>query len=293
MKLTNLDGKEIDFEVTEFETIDDGRPVLFILPGGPGYDRTLYKTFYAPRLSEAAHLVFIDPRGCGQSEKYPSRSSYTMDGYTADVECLRRHLHLHDISILGISYGSMVALNYAVQHPEVNIERLILVGGAPSFRFIEKAKQNLLARGTVDQIALCDRVLWSGNINSQEESDHYGAVMGSMYSMRIKSGEITRSPYSSIPFSPDQNNEAWSTNFWRFDLEDQLHHITARETQIIFGEHDWVNDPSFARLMADRILNAHLHLLPNSGHSVATDQPEMYKEILLQALNRRVLRLSA
>lgn len=291
MKFTNLDGKKIAFEITDIEMINDGKPVLFILPGGPGYDRTPYKAFYAPHLSEVAHLVFIDPRGCGQSDRYQDRSSYTMNGYTADVECLRKHLHLERISILGVSYGSMAALNYAVQHPEVNIEHLILVGGAPSFHFIDKARQNLLAQGTPEQIALCDKVLWDGHINSQEESEHYGKIMRSMYSMRIRNGKITKNPYSSIPFSPDPNNEAWSTHFWEFDLEKQLSTITAKDTQIIFGEYDWINDPYFARLMAKRIPNAHLYLLPNSGHSVATDQPQLYLNILLDTLRPKTPKL--
>lgn len=280
--MLNQDGKKISFEITDYETIHDGRPVLFILPGGPGLDSSAYKPYYS-QFSSVAHLVFIDPRGCGLSEKYQSTSDYTMEGYMLDVEALYHHLKLEKIYLLGVSYGSMVALNFAIKYQDtIKIEKLFLIGGASSYRFIEQAKKNLRLRGSQEQIEICNKWLWEGKFNTTDDLAEFGLVMRPLYSLKA-ARESNQAPYQT-KWSVDPVNEAWQTKFWHFDLVEQLRHIKAKETCIIFGKYDWVNDPSFAIEMHNHIPSSQLYLL-ESGHSIVADQPEQLKSILLSHIN--------
>jgi len=99
-------------------------PVLIALHGGPGGDyRNLLPI--AP-LSDTHYLVFYDQRGTGLSSR-------AFDG-TLDLESFFRDLDLfvahfgagRPVSLLGHSWGAMLASGYASRHPE-KIDRLVLI----------------------------------------------------------------------------------------------------------------------------------------------------------------------
>lgn len=58
-------------------------------------------------------------------------------------------------------------------------------------------------------------------------------------------------------------------------LERRLHRITA-PTLVVWGAEDRFAQPSYARIFAETIPDAHLTLVPNAGHVLAADQPEAY-----------------
>ena len=55
-------------------------------------------------------------------------------------DSIREHFGLERISILGSSYGGMVAQGYAIRYPD-RIANLVLAATAPSFRFMDDAKR--------------------------------------------------------------------------------------------------------------------------------------------------------
>ena len=98
-----------------------GRPALY-LHGGPGGG--LGRGGYRRRFDPELHLIVgLDQRGCGRSTPWPiddlsSLSTQTMDHLIADLEALRVHLGLTRWLLHGVSWGSTLALAYAVEHPD-------------------------------------------------------------------------------------------------------------------------------------------------------------------------------
>ena len=78
----------------------------------------------APQLAMYHPVVMYDLRGHGKSEK--TSSGYDIDTLTNDLESLIHHLGLSDISLVGHSYGALVALNYSLRH-EKRVKKLALV----------------------------------------------------------------------------------------------------------------------------------------------------------------------
>src|SRR3989338_5411864 len=136
----NIRGTEIYFDVAGMQIAPDGnnlikKPVLFLIHGGPGGNHIHFK-YDSIKLQQYAQLVFIDQRGCGWSKK-SKNSDYTLENNIEDIEALRKHLGLERISILGISYGGMVAQGYAIRYSK-NVDKLILAVTAPSYHFIDE-----------------------------------------------------------------------------------------------------------------------------------------------------------
>lgn len=99
----------------------DGVPVLY-LHGGPG--GSLGKGGYRRRHDAAKfRTIGVDQRGCGKSTPTVQDDLlHLVDNTTAtliqDIEAVRAHLDIEQWIVTGISWGSTLALAYALEHPD-------------------------------------------------------------------------------------------------------------------------------------------------------------------------------
>lgn len=92
-----------------------GQPVVF-LHGGPGAGSApAHRRFFDP-----AHyrIVVFDQRGAGRSRPLGELERNTTPLLIADMERLRRHLHIERWLVFGGSWGSTLAIAYAIEHAE-------------------------------------------------------------------------------------------------------------------------------------------------------------------------------
>ena len=265
---------ELYFDVEGMGLIPQGdrmreQPVAFLVHGGPGGDHTGFKPAFSP-LSQKMQLVYFDHRGQGRSARGP-KETYTLDNNVEDMEALRQHLGLGKIVVIGTSYGGMVSLTYASRYPE-NVSHLIAIVTVADSRFLERAKQNLEARGTPEQKAIAQRV-WDGNFETEAQLREYFQVTRSLYSVTTDPNQPPPKSWDRAILSIDAINVAFGGFLRSYDIRDQLPKITA-PTLVIAGRHDWICPPEFSEEIARAIPNADLRIFEHSGHSIRTDEPE-------------------
>lgn len=256
--------------VCENESNLGNRPYVFMLPGGPGANHSHYKDYVC--LHKSSNVVFIDPRGCGLSDKQDP-FCYTMDNYIQDIEAIRQHLQLEKIILLGKSYGAMCALGYTLTYKE-RVSNLILAAGSPSFRNLETARQNLEKRGNPAQKEVCKK-LWAGNFANDQEVDHFFDVMDGLYSWKVRHDLPVNRPPSDYLFAHEPLNQGFGGFLRTFDYENRLHEVTCK-TLILVGKEDWITDKKHSQLMADRIPDNQFIVFPNADHSMESDVPEAF-----------------
>ena len=110
-------------EMIYYEIIGHGPP-LMIVHGGPGASHDYFLPYLLP-LARQNRLIFIDERGSGRSEKLDDPSGYTVENMVEDVEAVRQELGLGKVSLLGHSYGGVLAQAYALKYQQ-NLTHLIL-----------------------------------------------------------------------------------------------------------------------------------------------------------------------
>src|SRR5260370_40910157 len=88
-----------------------------------------------------SRLIFIDERGSGRSERVEDVHQYTVEKMVEDVEAVRAALGLGKISLLGHSYGGVLAQAYDIKYQK-NLSHLILASTFPS----TKQMNEILAR---------------------------------------------------------------------------------------------------------------------------------------------------
>jgi proline iminopeptidase len=126
--------------------VDWGNPEIsepiFHLHGGPGAgfsERDFSK--FDPALHR---VIFHDQRGAGRSTPYASIAGNTTDDLLSDINTLKQELGFKKISLYGRSWGSTLALLYAIKQPE--LINTMLIGGIFLAR---KSDTDLYFRGAI------------------------------------------------------------------------------------------------------------------------------------------------
>lgn len=103
----------------------DAKQVIINLHGGPGGgtgDR--HKSRFDPTRQR---VIFFDQRGCGHSTPYGSLENNTTDRLVEDISTIADKLKLATFILVGGSWGSCLALAYALKHPE-RVSAMVLHG---------------------------------------------------------------------------------------------------------------------------------------------------------------------
>jgi len=117
--------------VTLFERRIGAGPATVVLHGGPGaHHDYLLPGFDA--LARGRQLIYYDQRGGGRSP-VPRDVPVGWKEQVADLEQLRILWGFERLTLAGYSWGGLLALLYAVEHPE-RVENLALVSPAPAWR---------------------------------------------------------------------------------------------------------------------------------------------------------------
>lgn len=96
---------------------------IFHLHGGPGSNfNEKHKILYDP---QKHRVIFHDQRGCGKSVPFAETTNNTTQDLVQDIEKLREHFGIEKFVVSGGSWGSTLALVYAIAHPE-HVARIVL-----------------------------------------------------------------------------------------------------------------------------------------------------------------------
>lgn len=262
---------------------------LFIVHGGPGASHDYFLPYLLP-LARHNELVFIDERGSGRSQQLSDPSGYTVENMVEDVEDVRTALNLGKITLLGHSYGGVLAQAYALKYQK-NLTHLILCSTFPSTKQMNEVFARMKERMSPELRAKIDGMekqgLFGHGLPYQQNryTDAYMiAAWGEGYFPYI---------YQNHPdpnYDPiQQGNTAWTLyrEMWgsdgEFVIDGNLKSVEYVNklpsihvpTLIIVGDHDEC-DPSLSREMHDKIAGSRLVILPKSGHMTFVDQPELF-----------------
>jgi pimeloyl-ACP methyl ester carboxylesterase len=209
------------------------------------------------RLKSRFELLRYDLRGHGRSEK--RAGPYTLSDFAADHIALLNELGWESAHVAGFSLGGIIAQALARDYP-ARIDKLVLIsaiaGRTEDERAKAQARARALAEGGADTHldAALDRWFTRGF-----QAAHPEVIEGRKRQAAAQDKTCYAAAYRVLA------ND---------DLADDLHRIR-HETLVMTGELDAGSTPRMAALMAERIPNASLQLLPGLKHSVLLEAPEL------------------
>lgn len=146
-------SKQVNGVRLSYVVMGTGNPILFI-HGGPGLDHS----YFLPHMEELAGthtLVFFDQRASGRSGIPRDTNAMRIETFVDDIEGIRKSLDLQQVTVMGHSWGTLLALRYALKYPG-NLKSLILVSPVPASSDEQAAAGQSFHRTSKDSSELAD-----------------------------------------------------------------------------------------------------------------------------------------
>lgn len=89
---------------------------LLVLHGGPGVPHDYLEP--VGRLGLERPVVFYDQLGCGRSDRPDDPQFWQVEHFMRELAIMREQLGLERVHLLGHSWGSMLAIDYALSRPD-------------------------------------------------------------------------------------------------------------------------------------------------------------------------------
>lgn len=112
-----------------YRKVGSGPQAIVVLHGGPGFTMDYLAEDLLP-LARDHTLIFYDQRGTGRSTLVKDAQGLDAQRFAEDLEAVRRHFDLKQMTLLGHSWGAGVAALYATRFPQ-HVGRLMIVNGVP------------------------------------------------------------------------------------------------------------------------------------------------------------------
>lgn len=244
-----------------YEVHGAGKPLVLI--SGLGYSLWQWHRM-VPLLGEHFQVVTFDNRGVGQSDK--PAGPYSAQMLAADTAGLLDALNIEKAVVLGHSMGGFVAQSMALDFPQ-RAEKLILCStnfGGPHHIPVTPEAMKVLADVTSDPLTRFKNGLSVSTAPGWAEKNP--GMIEEWVKWRVVNPIEPAHYQSQMAIGLGLMPEAAA-------FEDKLPRINV-PTLILFGAHDKVVPPANADLLAQKIADSRVVILPDAGHFFPIEIPE-------------------
>ncbi len=247
-----------------YERNGSGPHTLFLNGSGATLDSM---RVLLPVLTEKLDLVAHDQRGLGRTSI--PHGPYTMADYAADAAAVLDHVGWESARVVGISFGGMVAQEFAVTYPE-RVERLALCCTSPGGPdFASYPLHNLADLPPAERAAKGMQLLdtrFTPEYLASHPNDRGLAEMMAARQTAEKSADVMRGEAEQLNARADH------------DVCDRLERITA-PTFVACGRYDGIAPLPNSEFIAAHIPKSELHLY-EGGHAFFAQDPKAFPEII-------------
>jgi proline iminopeptidase len=247
-------------------------------------------------LSTNNTLIYFDGFGRGKSDTARNVTEYSLERDIEDLEELRKTMGYSSISILGHSYGGVVAQGYAIKYPN-NVNKLILVNSFHSYLMWQENCDNSNHEIKTNYPEVWEKLMKvreEGAVSSDKiHRDLYRVPYGFLYSYNPEN--FRKRSKSTYPNR--MNMELYyqmvgrdgdfivSNDIGNFDFRKQLKDLNM-PILIIGGRYDRVAVPWMMVKYKDYCPQAEFVMFEYSGHQPQVEEPEATIALIREFLSK-------
>jgi pimeloyl-ACP methyl ester carboxylesterase len=195
-------------------------------------------------------LLRYDLRGHAKSGKPPG--PYALDDYVADLAALLDAQSVDRTTLVGFSFGGMIAPAFTVRHPN-RVQALTIVSAVAG----RTAEQRAAVVKRAEDLARGGATMTVGDAIERWFTPEF----------RARHPEIIERQIQRVLGNDPAGYAAAYRVFAESDSIDELYKITC-PTLVMTGEHDVGSTPAMARAIHQRIARSRLVILPRYRHSL-------------------------
>ena len=276
-------------------------PIIY-LQGGPGgfiSERTI-KTL-SPLSEEGYDIYFYDQIGSGQSDRLEDITEYSADRHQRDLKEITRLIGAEKVILIGQSWGAILATLLMSDHPEL-VQTAIFTGPGP----IQPMCQGLSRVSAPDSLNLQDAMYSNTEANYKWRTARidlvdfwaksFGAKLASDEEMdgfqTLLDGELNKATVcdSSKALKAERGGGFYAqvmTVRSLSDTKDPRPKLKGLNTPVLIMKGQCDNQPwGAAKEYLEFFPNHQLKIIPDAGHSISVEQPEVYLETIRDFLNQ-------
>lgn len=282
-KSIKIDGYNINVE-----TLGSGDPIFF-LAGGPGNSHDYMQGNFGQYYS-SNQVVFIDMLGRGKSDNAKEKSEYSVNNDVRIIEEVRKALGLEKITLIGHSYGTVVAQAYAIEYTS-NVNKMVLINGFHSGRMWQANCDNYnqyIKTTFPEHWRQIDSLRSLGYVSSN-------AIFSELYA-KVPSKDIYYHNTQLKQKIPQTKFRNWNPDVYYaiigrdadfyvggsmmdLDFRRKLRYLNI-PTLIIAGRYDGVSTPEYAIQYKKFMPKAQFVMFEKSGHNPYLEEPEKFYSLL-------------
>lgn len=275
-----------------YRVVGDGPDTVVAVHGGPGLHMGTLVGFEP--LAAGGTVIFYDQRGGGHSSLPQHPQQVTAQLHVSDLDAVLRHFSLERATLLGHSWGALLAGLYAVDYP-ARVARLILVG--PTHARADPYEQEYLEKLPAFFGADRSRFLTLNAAWDTTSAPHAlcselvplflraGGVADTAAIGRVTAGTCgTSVPREALRVGSTRTSEWTLTSLGAWDLRERLRSVEAAAL-VVWGARDPGSEVA-AREWATALPNARFVVVPGTGHWVHAEDPATFARIVRGFLGR-------
>jgi esterase len=249
-------------------------PPVVMLHGVTGHARTWDDE---SRLLAARYRVLaLDQRGHGDTDPAPG-ADYSDTALLADLEAFVAALGLDRISMVALSLGGRVAINYAGHHPAA-VERLVIVDIGPEIAPAGGARVGQMMATSPERFETLAEVVTHMRANAPLYTDALLRQRAEHAVRPLPGGGFTWKYDRALRDAIRQGRLRLPADLWG-----EWRAITC-PTLLVRGALSDVLSEEMAKRMAEELPTARLVVVPGAGHTVPGDQPAQFQSLLREFL---------
>lgn len=267
-----------------FKTFGTGNPIL-IINGGPGMNCEGFGIVAQELAKMNFKTIIYDQRGTGKSTLVSANNeTITMDLMVQDIENLRNYLKITKWTILGHSFGGILATYYASKHPEYIDKLIFSSSGGINMNFtsyVHTRLTNNLTSSQRDSLQIYQTKLDRGD-SSIETLKLRAKYLANAYVYNKTKASIIAERLTQTKF---EINSLVFQNLKKikYDCSKSFSNFN-NPVLILQGKNDIITTET-AQEIAKAFTNSKLILMDNCGHYGWLDAEEIYYKSIKEFLN--------
>ena len=280
-------GHKVWFEVVGEDS--PGRLPLLTLHGGPGAAHDCIDPLRELAV-QGRRIVFYDQLGCGRSDQPLDPSLWTVELFLEELATIRAELGLDRIHLFGLSWGGMLAMEYALRRPP-GLESLVLASAPASMKPWMAEADRLRRMLPADVQETLSRHEADGSTGSPEYQEAMLVFYERHVCRRKPWPEPVRRSVEQLMANPEVYltmngpSEFHVTGTLRsWSVAGRLGEISV-PTLVTCGRYDECT-PEMSAAIAGAIPGAELVIFEESAHFAQAEEPERYRQVVARFLDR-------
>jgi len=244
----------VDIQDLYHHSVGLGKPII-VIHGGPGFG-CAYIEPHLSDLSRSNQVIYYDQRNSGRSPINHDSSRISLQGFLDDIESIRKFYGHQQVALLAHSWGGLLGMNYAIQHPDKVSHLILMNSNAPVKEINDQANTRMANQMSADDIEARTMIMRTEAFNNQNPKA-YEELMSIGFSYQFADRNLVDELQLKLPDDFGKKSQEMSylyQDFSNYNYSEKLKNIKV-PTLLLYG----LKDP-----LTPFALNSLSQILPNN-----------------------------